>query len=242
MSLLITLVVGLFTLLGSIIVILTNNSKKIVDFSISIGFGVLFTLILMELLPESIELINTKYELLPSILILIILVLLGVVILKLLDKFIPDHDTHTKNNLIHVGLITSVALFIHNYLEGMAIYTSIDTSLKFGSLLGLGVALHNIPLGMSVASFFYSKGKLKSLLISLVVSLSTFLGGLTLVIFNDFIINEFTRGIILSITLGMLVYIVMFELLPHILENKNKKSSIIGILVGVSILLISTLF
>jgi ZIP family zinc transporter len=124
----------------------------------------------------------------------------------------------------------------------MAIYTSIDTSLKFGSLLGFGVALHNIPLGMSVASFFYSKGKLKSLLISLVVSLSTFFGGLTLVIFSNFIINEFIRGIILSITLGMLVYIVMFELLPHILENKNKKNSIIGIFVGILILLISTLF
>lgn len=241
MNLLITLIVGLFTLLGSIIVILTKNSKKLIDFSISIGFGVLFTLIIIEILPESIELINTKYELLPSILVLITLVILGVTILKLLDKFIPDHDTHNKNNLIHVGLITSVALFIHNYLEGMAIYTSTDTSLKLGSLLGLGVALHNIPLGMSIASFFYSKGKVKTLLLSLIVSLSTFLGGLTIVMFSNFIINDFIRGIILSVTLGMLVYIVIFELLPHIFENKNKKSCIIGILMGVVILLISTL-
>lgn len=240
MSLLITSLVGLFTLIGSVIVILTNNSKKVVDFSISIGFGVLSTLILIELLPESIELINTKYELLPSILIFALLITLGILALKLLDKFIPDHDHHNKNNLIHIGLITSLALFIHNYLEGMAIYASINNSIKFGSLLGLGVALHNIPLGMSISSFFYSKGKVKTILLSLVVSLSTFLGGLTLVLFKDFIINDFVRGIILSITLGMLLYIVIFELLDHILENK--KNSIVGIILGILILLVSTLF
>lgn len=124
----------------------------------------------------------------------------------------------------------------------MAIYTSLDTSLKFGTLLGIGVALHNIPLGMSITSFFYNKGKSKALLLSLIVSLSTFLGGLTITIFNGFIINDFIRGIILSLTLGMLVYIVVFELLPHIIENKNKKMSIIGISTGIIILLISKLF
>ena len=93
---------------------------------------------------------------------------------------------------------------------------------------------------MSISSFFYSKGKVKTILLSLVVSLSTFLGGLTLVLFKDFIINDFVRGIILSITLGMLLYIVIFELLDHILENK--KNSIVGIISGILILLVSTLF
>ena len=63
MSILITLLVGLFTLLGSVIVITTNNSKKIVDFSISIGFGVLIALILLGIFPESLELIQSKYNL-----------------------------------------------------------------------------------------------------------------------------------------------------------------------------------
>lgn len=239
MSLLITLIVGLFTLLGSFIVITTNNSKKIVDFSVSLGFGVLIALIILGIFPESLELIQTKYSLTSSIIVILLLVIIGIFILKILDKFIPDHHSHNKNNLIHVGLITSVALFIHNYLEGMAVYTSLNTSLNFGLMLALGVALHNIPLGMSITSFLYHQGKKKAIIYSLFVSLATFFGGLTILVFNDLIIDEFIRGVILSITLGMLVYIIIFELLPHILKNKNKLKSILGIIVGIIIFSIS---
>ena len=241
MGLLITLIVGLFTLLGSVIVIKTNNSKKIVDLSISIGFGVISALILFDLLPECFEIIDSKFSLGISLLIVLILVLLGIGILKLLDKFIPDHDTHNKNNLIHVGLITSLALFIHNFLEGMVIFTSFNGEIRFGIMLGLGVAMHNIPLGMSITSFYYKKGWVKALILSLIVSLSTFIGGLFAFIFNGIFIEKFISGIILSITLGMLLYIALFELLPHILEKKEKRDSLIGILLGFLILLVSIL-
>ena len=150
-------------------------------------------------------------------------------------------DIHDKDNLIHVGLITSIALFIHNFLEGMVIYTSFNGELKLGVVLGLGVALHNIPLGMSITSFSYKKGKYKALLLSLIVSLSTFVGGLVAFIFKGVLIDEMLSGIILSITVGMLAYIVLFELLGHILEIKNKKSTYFGIIIGILILVISVL-
>lgn len=239
MNLLITLIVGLSTLVGSIIVITTNNSKKIVDFSVSLGFGVIIALIILGIFPESLELIQSKCNSITALIIIILLTILGIIILKILDKFIPDHDAHNKKNLIHVGLITSLALFIHNYLEGMAVYTSLNTSFDFGIMLALGVALHNIPLGMSITSFLYNEGTKKALIYSLFVSLATFIGGLTLIIFNNLIINEFIRGLILSITLGMLVYIIIFELLPHILKSKNKLKSISGIIVGIIIFSIS---
>lgn len=241
MGLLLVLIVGLCTLLGSIIVIKTENSKRIVNFSVSIGFGVIISLIIFDLLPECFEAVGDRYDVVGSLFLILLLVFCGVFVLKLLDRFIPDHDTHNKNNLIHVGLITSLALFIHNFLEGMVIYTSFNNDYKFGILLGIGVSMHNIPLGMSITSFFYSKGKYRALLLSLIVSLSTFVGGLFVFLFNGVVISEFISGIILSITLGMLVYIALFELLPHIIEEKNKRESLIGILVGILILLVSTL-
>lgn len=241
MGLLIALIVGLFTLVGSIIVIKTNNSKKIVNLSISVGFGVLVALIVFDLLPECFEAIGDRFGILISIFVVLLLVLFGILILKFLDYFIPDHDTHNKNNLIHVGFITSLALVIHNFLEGMVIYTSFNGDIRFGILLGLGVAMHNIPLGMSITSFFYEKGKNKALLLSLIVSLSTFVGSLFAFCFNGVFIDEFVSGIILSITLGMLVYIVLFELLPHIMEEKKNKNTWIGVIVGILILFLSTL-
>lgn len=244
MALIITLIVGLFTFLGSLIIIFIKNNKKIVDFSISIGFGVLFALIILELIPETLELIQTKFMVVSSIITVIVLGALGILILKMLDKFVPNHDSDNKNNLIHIGVMTSIALIIHNLLEGMAIYTSLSSSLKFGTILGVGVALHNIPLGMSITSLFYNNGKnnKKAILMSLLVSLSTFIGGLITFIFAGAILNEFYRGIILSITLGMLIYIVLFELLPHMVENKNKNNVVLGMLIGITLLILSTFF
>lgn len=245
MALLITLITGLFIFVGSLIILFIKNNKKIVDFSISIGFGVLFTLIILELIPETLELIQTKFTVIGSIFTVLIFAGSGILLLTILDKFIPDHSgSSRKNNLIHIGIMTSVALIIHNLLEGMAIYTSVNSSLKFGSMLSLGVALHNIPIGMSVTSLFYNEGKdnKKAIVISLLVSLSTFIGGLITFIFTGEVLDELYRGIILSITLGMLIYIVLFELLPRMITNKNKKNVVLGVLVGMSLLILSTLF
>lgn len=244
MALLITLIVGLFTFIGSLIIFFTKNNKKIVDFSISIGFGVLLALIILELISETLELIQTKFMVVGSILAVLVLAGAGIFALKILDKFVPDHDGSKSNTLIHIGIMTSVALVIHNLLEGMAIYTSLSSSLKFGGMLGLGVALHNIPLGMSITSLFYKNGKdnKKAILVSLIVSLSTFVGGLITYVFAGAILADFYRGVILAITLGMLIYIVLFELLPHMVENKNKKSIILGMIIGMTLLILSTLF
>ena len=124
----------------------------------------------------------------------------------------------------------------------MAVYSTLVNSIKMGIFVCLGVGVHNIVLGMVITSFFYkfNNNKQKTLLIMLLVSLSTFLGGtLSLVIGTT---SELIEGIILAITLGMLIYITIFELLPHIIKSKNKKNSIIGITLGIIILIISLLF
>ena len=240
MALIMTLVVGLFILLGGLIIIFTKNNKKVVDFAISLGFGVLASLVIFELIPESIELLETKFSVLVTIILMLVLIFLGIGILKLLDHFVPDHDTHDKDNLMHVGVMTSIALFIHNFLEGMTVYTAFNSSFNLGIMLALGVALHNIPLGMSITSFFYKKkSKGRAITMALIVSLATFFGGLVALIFSGTFLSDVSLGIILAITLGMIIYIVIFELLPHIMNNKDKKMTIIGVLLGIIVLMIS---
>ena len=46
-------------------------------------------------------------------------------------------------------------------------------------------------------------------------------------------------AIISIITLGMLIYISLMELLPELLVNRKKKETIIGLLTGVIIIVIS---
>ena len=50
-----TFVVGIFILIGYLIVMKTNNNHRVMNFSISMAFGVMTSLVLLELLPESFE-------------------------------------------------------------------------------------------------------------------------------------------------------------------------------------------
>ena len=245
-GLLITFILGLFILLGATIAIGVGKKKKIIEYSLGLALGVIVTLIITDLLPEVIE--NLK---LSKIYIGIIGLLVGYVLLKLLDYFIPDHgdESHSKNetqnNLIHIGIITSVALIIHNIIEGMAVYTTAitaNTSLVIGMTLGVG--FHNLPLGMVIASSIYqtNKSKSKTIISLIAVSISTFIGGLIVYLFHIDNIEGVVAGLLLSITLGMLLFIVIDELIPRILSIKDKKTAIIGILSGVIILLISCFF
>ncbi|MDD2377956.1 MAG: ZIP family metal transporter [Bacilli bacterium] len=241
MELLITAVAGLFILLGTIIVLMTKNNEKVVIFSISIAFGVMVSLIIFELLPEAFELIKEDF-LLKKILIILIFTIIGVVILKLLDLFVPHHEHQhgDTEHLFHIGLVSSIALFLHNIIEGMALYGTAVTSLSLGWLLALGIGLHNIPLGMVVTSAFYNRNKdiPKTIISIFIISLSTLLGGLIMKFLNGNVINDYFLGVLISITLGMIFYIAVFELLHEILESKHKKISTTGVIAGISIILV----
>ena len=230
-GLLFTLLLGFFIIIGVYLMHLFKNKEKFLIISLSMAFGVMMCLVLFELLPETYETFKELYNWKKAVIFIILFSIIGFGILKLLDKFIPDHDhKNEKDNLIHIGVVSSIAIIIHNVIEGMAVYNTVNSSLDLGILLSLGVGLHNIPLGMAISSTFYTslKNKKKTNLIIILISLSTFLGGLIIII-----------SILLSITIGMLIYINIIELLPRLIKYKNKKMVLISTLIGIILLFIS---
>ena len=240
-GLMLTLVLGLFIIFGAFMMHIFKNKDKFLTISLSMAFGVMVSLIFAELLPESFEIFKENNNTFISILMIVGLSLLGFLMLKILDKFIPDHNEDDEDNLIHVGIVSSVAIVLHNIIEGMAIYNTFNTSISLGILLSIGVGLHNIPLGMVLSSTFYKSlsNKKKSNVIIFLISTSTFVGGLIMCIFNNVFKNEFIIGLLLSITVGMLVYINIIEILPKLIKSKDKKMIITSIIVGILILFVS---
>ena len=55
-------------------------------------------------------------------------------------------------------------------------------------------------------------------------------------------IMETVEAISLTITLGMLIYISIRELLPKMIHCKDKKITIVGVVLGISLLLVTLLF
>ena len=231
-------------LLGCLLAFVLDKKKnKIMDYILSLALSVIVMLIITDLLPETLEILNIK-----KLYLFLIFVCLGYTILKVLDNYIPDHDDNKiekakmNNNLIHIGIVSSVALSIHNMIEGMAIYGTCINDKTTAILMSIGVGLHNIPLGMVIASTLYqgNKSKKKTALIILSLSLSTFLGGLIMFLLGN-MIKDTVIGILLSLTIGMLLFIIIDELLPRIHKSKNKKEKVLGIITGIILLLISTL-
>lgn len=231
----ITLLSGLSFFIGYLITKLFKNEKKLITFSVGFSFTIILGLIFTDLLPECLESIDNK-------LVILVFVILGILLLKGLDLFIPDHEhkeTKKKSHMEHIGLISALALFIHNVIEGVAIYTSTISSLSIGIFASLGVSFHNIPLGIQISSLV--KNKKEKIILLTVLSLSS--------IFGVFILNllkitltDYISGVLISITLGMLIYIAFFELLCEIKENIKKKELIIGIITGIILILVGHLF
>ena len=110
-------------------------------------------------------------------------------------------------------------------------------------ILCIGVGLHNIPLGMVISAMFYdhNKNKAKTIFISFLISLSTFVGGFIMLLLSS-VISELFLGVLLAVTLGMIIYISFFELFTHIVKDSNKKYSLVGIFIGILVILLSLIF
>ncbi len=232
-ALLLTLFSGLFYLIGLIVYKFVKHKKELTIAAISCAFIVIIGLIIFDLLPEILELKNWT---------LFIFVLLGFCLLFLIDKLIPHHHHHHHENdeatkehkqrLEHVSTITILALTMHNLIEGMALYSISIDNFKNGLLMFLGIGLHNLPFGFQIAGF-----KNKLLIFLLVVS--AFLGGSVVFLFGT--VDELLQGIILSLSLGMLLHILIFELFKEVKENIKQISTLYGIIIGILILVIINL-
>lgn len=230
---LVTILSGVSFLIGYIITMLMNNNKKLITFSLGFSFIVIFGLIIFDLLPECLELVSNKFTIL-------IFALIGIIMLKLLDFFIPDHDhdSNKKDHMEHIGLISFVALFIHNVIESTAIYTTSLTTLSMGIIMAIGVSFHNIPLGMQISSMIKNNKIKFSLMLGL--SLSSVIGIILLNIFK-ITLNDNILCVLISITLGMLIYIALFELLCEVKENIKKRELQLGLISGIALVVVSQL-
>ena len=244
-GIILTLIAGLFFLIGGLISLKVKNKDKLNHFSIALAVVIIMNLLVMDLIPEIFESLES-YDLSFKLLIVFIFGLLGILILKGLDFFIPDHhhehhDNETNkqehiSHFKHIGTLTLISLILHNLLEGFAIAGLSLNDFKMGLMICISVALHNIPLGTTIFSSIDIK---KNKLLVLSLTLSSFIGGLIFILIGE--ISSLVLAIISTITLGMLIYIAFIELLPELYQNIKKKETVLGLLTGVALIIISIL-
>lgn len=156
-----------------------------------------------------------------------------------------DQDARRKAELQKMGLLTGLAIGLHNFPEGLATFVATLADSTVGGAIALAIALHNIPEGVCVAMpIYYATGsRWKGFWWSFASGVSEPIGGLMgyLVLYGDNM-SETAYGALFGCVGGMMVYISLVELIPTALkydpEDKYVSSSV---LVGMSVMAASLL-
>lgn len=247
MKILIPLFASLFFIIGHLVTKFFKEKENMLQFSIGIAFITLLGITIFDLFPEVLEI----YENFPNQEIIIFgFIVFGFVLFGFLDSFTHHHHNHEEHHteekiedhLFHIGLTTTIAIALHNLVEGVFIYMGSVSSIKTGMVLAVAVGLHNIPLGMQISSSLElsNRKKISKFIIFTILVLSTFIGGL-MGMFFELNLNIYILGAILALTTGMTLYITFFELLREIIFHKNKKQSFYGIICGIILMIIASL-
>lgn len=238
MPFLLTSIAGFSTMIGSLLIFI-KRSKNIIISSLAFASGVMICVSIIDLIPESIHMLNLK--LIPSILISLIGINIGILMAKKTEKSV--FKGKFNGNLYKIGIISMIAIIIHNIPEGIITYLTMTKDFNLGLKLTIAIALHNIPEGISISlPIYYSTlSKKKALLYTFISGFSEVVGAIISSIFLKYIINDIIMGILYSIIAGIMLTISFNELFPESLSYKKYKISIISLIIGIIIMYISTI-
>ncbi|DBA03603.1 TPA: hypothetical protein N0F65_006782 [Lagenidium giganteum] len=147
-----------------------------------------------------------------------------------------------KNEFKRAGMMTGIALAIHNFPEGLALFVSSLGGLRSGIILSIGIILHNMPEGVAVAApVYYATGsKLEAfkwtglsgvaLPFGAAIGWAAVSGGL----------SAGLQAVLYGLVAGMLMGITAMELIPGVFKFDPKgKVWVSGLFIGFGIIAVS---
>lgn len=165
------------------------------------------------------------------------------------ERRVHDHRP-ARAGLMRTGLLTALAITIHNFPEGIATFLAAMQEPALGVAIAIAVALHNIPEGISVSvPIFYATGnRRKAFWWSFASGLSEPLGAVTAFAVIMLIGGGGAWEVPVSLTgflfggiAGVMVYISLDELLPTSRAYSKGHDSILGLMAGMMVMALSLL-
>lgn len=227
---LLTFLAGFSTLFGFLFLwINPKKQENMIIISLSFAAGVMISISITELFPESFMLLKSKYTAVLAILFSLIFANIGVIV----SKFI-DHHIESENALFKLGIVSMLAIIIHNIPEGIATFLTTEENAKLGLSLALSIALHNIPEGISIAIpiYYATKSKKNAFWYTFLASLSEPLGAIFAYLFLKSWITNIFMGNLYAFIAGIMLHIAFFKLLPEASSYKTYKKVSIFCMIG----------
>ena len=257
--LLMTFLAGFATVIGGFITFLVNKSNlKMLSLGLGFSAGVMIFVSLTEILNTAESMLKTYYPVKYHWL-LFLGFIIGVVISKLIDEFIPDHieeedfeesecppnELHCqhKHKIKRAGLLTAIAIAIHNFPEGLGTFLISSQNITLGVSIAVAIGLHNIPEGIAVALPIYHATGKKRLAIwySFWTGITEPIGAIIGLGLLHWFLPEAFIGFLMVMVVGIMIYISFDTLLPLSHEYGDWHYAITGIMSGIIIIWASLL-
>lgn len=252
-----TLFAGLATGVGSALAFFTKQTN-VKFLSVALGFsaGVMIYVSFMEIFAKGQEsLISILGERAGTFWTLIAF-FGGMLLIGIIDKLVPalgnphtirkveEADTvQKKSGLVRMGMLTAVAIAIHNFPEGLATFTAAVYDPRLGIPIAIAIAIHNIPEGIAVSiPIYYGTGdKKKAFFYSFLSGISEPLGAMVGFFLLGRFFNELTFGITFAMVAGIMVFISLDQLLPAAEKYGEHHLSVYGLVAGMIVMAASLL-
>ncbi|MEA2070979.1 MAG: zinc transporter ZupT [Asgard group archaeon] len=150
------------------------------------------------------------------------------------DKTVTEEEIKDDQTLLRTGILTALAIAIHNFPEGIATFATALNDATLGISITIAIAIHNVPEGISVSIpiYYTTRSKWKSFGLSLASGLAEPLGALLAYAILRPFLTEFILGVSLAVVSGIMVYISIDELIPVAHEYGKGDIVMVGIVVG----------
>lgn len=186
----ITLAAGLFTVLGSGLVMFSKTpNPRVLSFGLAFAGGAMVYVSLTEIFSKSSEAFAEIYDKDHAFAAATMAFLAGMGGIALIDRLVPNpHETldaqdpsfqeSKRRHIARVGMMAAFAITAHNFPEGLATFFATLENPAVGMPLALAIAIHNIPEGISIAApvYFATRSRKKTVWACLLSGLAEPLG------------------------------------------------------------------
>ena len=247
-----TLIAGLATGIGSCIAFFAKiRNTRFLAGALGFSGGVMIYISFVELLAGSQLELSEIFGKRSGALIGIAAFFGGMFIAMLIDKLVPNYENphevravsemdspHHKDKLIRSGKLFALAIAIHNFPEGMAVFTAALTDPVTGISIALAIAIHNIPEGITVSVPIYhaTGSRKKAFAYSFLSGLAEPLGAVAAWAFMLPFLTPALMAVTFAAVAGIMVFISFDELLPLAEEYGEHHISIAGLIAGMLVM------
>jgi ZIP family zinc transporter len=153
-------------------------------------------------------------------------------------------ETAGRSPQLHrLGLLTALAIGIHNFPEGIATFFAAMTDRTVGISIAAAIALHNIPEGISVSiPVYYATGsRRKAFWYSSLSGISEPVGAIIGFLALRSFLESHLVDIVFAAVAGIMVFISLDQLVPHAKKYSTGHQSIYGLISGMAVMALTLL-